>query len=497
MNSVEPMKQTGVKNQSSPGSFPFGRKEGVDLEFKEATHTLPKNLFETICAFLNMDGGLVVLGVADDGTVTGVAPEVVEGLTAEVASLSNNPSKLDPPNLLFPQAEAIDGRWVIRIQVPTSSQVHQTGGHVFLRSNDGDYRFSGLNRIAGLVNRKSGIFSEQRVMPYLSMSDLRPDLFKRARVLMKGNNPKHPWLKLPPEKMLMLAGFTRKDRATGRIGYTLAAALMFGKDETIQQVAPGFKFDAILRRHDIDRYDDRLVVSTNLIDSYDLLMGFVEKHLNDPFYLEGTQNISLRSRIFRELVANLIAHREYTSPAPASMTIYRDRVEFKNPNIPHYWGQIDPEHFTPFAKNPTICKFLSQIGLYEELGSGVRNVTKYHPFYAPGAEAPTFTDEHMFTVVVPLGTATLPESRQESRQESGQESDVAGRILRILSGGVKSRSELAASLGHRSISGAAIRSIASLLQRGMVEYTIPERPQSRLQRYRLTDKGRAVLSGAK
>ena len=147
MNSVEPMKTPGSKNQPSSGSFPFRRKEGVDLEFKEATHALPKNLFETICAFLNMDGGLVVLGVADDGTVTGVAPEVVERLTAEVASMSNNPSKLDPPNLLSPQAEEINGKWVIKIQVLPSSQVHQTGGHVYLRSRDGDYRISGLNRI--------------------------------------------------------------------------------------------------------------------------------------------------------------------------------------------------------------------------------------------------------------------------------------------------------------------------------------------------------------
>ena len=62
-----------------------------------------------------MDGGLVVLGVADDGTVTGVVSEAVDRLTAEVANLSNNPSKLDPPSLLFPQAEAIDGKTVVHV----------------------------------------------------------------------------------------------------------------------------------------------------------------------------------------------------------------------------------------------------------------------------------------------------------------------------------------------------------------------------------------------
>ena len=477
--------------QPDPAEYPFGRKEGVDLEFKEAANALPKNLFETICAFLNMDGGLVVLGVADDGTVTGVAPEAVERLTAEIASLSNNPTKLDPPNLLSPQAEEINGKMVIKIQVPTSSQVHQTGGHVYLRSLDGDYRLSGLNRITGLVNRKLGIFSEQRVFPYLSISDFRADLFKKAYFLMRGHNDQHPWLDLPAEELLMLAGFVRKDHVTGKSSYTLAAALMFGTDETIQNVAPGYKFDAILRRRDLDRYDDRLQIYTNLIDAFDQLMGFVGKHLNDPFYLDGTQNISLRSRIFRELVSNIICHREYTSPAPATMTIYTDRVEFKNPNVPHCRGRIDPLHFTPFPKNPTICRFMSQMGRYEELGSGVRNVTKYHPFYAPGAPEPTFSDDDMFTTIIPLASSQ-PESQPESRPES---LDI--RILKLLNAGEQSKVGISAALGQKEISGQLNHVIRNLIDDELIDRTIPDKPQSRLQKYRLTDKGRAVLAGTK
>lgn len=151
-----------------------------------------------------------------------------------------------------------------------------------------------------------------------------------------------------------------------------------------------------------------LTLRTNLIEAFDLLMGFIDKHLDDPFYLEGTMSISLRSRIFRELVANIIAHREYTSVAPATIIIYNDRVEFKNPNIPHGCGPIDPKHFTPHPKNPTICKFMIQLGRYEELGSGVNNVTKYLPFYAPKAGVPSFIEADMFTTIVPLEPLQKP-----------------------------------------------------------------------------------------
>ena len=100
------MRKSVDKKPVAINSFPFGKHEGLALEFKEAANALPKNFFETVCAFLNMDGGLILLGVADDGTVTGVSADVVSRITAEIASLSNNPAKLDPPNLLFPHAES-------------------------------------------------------------------------------------------------------------------------------------------------------------------------------------------------------------------------------------------------------------------------------------------------------------------------------------------------------------------------------------------------------
>ena len=52
-------------------------------------------------------------------------------------------------------------------------------------------------------------------------------------------------------------------------------------------------------------------------------------------------------------------------------------------------------------------------------------------------------------------------------------------------------------LGHKGISGAAKRTMKTLLGKGLAEHTIPDKPQSRLQKYRLTDKGRAALNEGK
>lgn len=75
-------------------------------------------------------------------------------------------------------------------------------------------------------------------------------------------------------------------------GLTLAAILLFGSDSLIGSVLPYHKTDAIYRVHSMDRYDDRDVVITNLLDSYDRLIRFGQKHLNDTFVLDGLQNVS-------------------------------------------------------------------------------------------------------------------------------------------------------------------------------------------------------------
>ena len=54
--------------------------EGLKTEFKLAENDLPNNLFESICAFLNTQGGEIVLGISDDGIVTGVNLDRIETL---------------------------------------------------------------------------------------------------------------------------------------------------------------------------------------------------------------------------------------------------------------------------------------------------------------------------------------------------------------------------------------------------------------------------------
>jgi ATP-dependent DNA helicase RecG len=132
----------------------------------------------------------------------------------------------------------------------------------------------------------------------------------------------------------------------------------------------------------VDRYDDRLIVETNLIDSYDLLMGFAAKHMLDKFYLEGDARVSLSGAIAREMLVNCLIHREFTSSFIAQFVIEKDRMYTANANRAETGDMITPDNFRPNPKNPIISSFFRNIRLADELGSGVRNLYRYGKLYS-------------------------------------------------------------------------------------------------------------------
>ena len=165
-------------------------------------------------------------------------------------------------------------------------------------------------------------------------------------------------------------------------------------------VLPQYKTDAIYRVKNLDRYDDREVIITNLIDSYRRLMDFGKKHLNDTFVLDGDQSVSARDKILREIISNILAHRDYSNAYTAQFVIESNRIYTKNSNLPHGHGELKLNQFEPFPKNPPISKVFREIGYADELGSGMRNTNKYTKLYSGGT--PIFLEDNIFQIVIPM-----------------------------------------------------------------------------------------------
>ena len=213
------------------------------------------------------------------------------------------------------------------------------------------------------------------------------------------------------------AGLYRTDRVTGEQGYNLAAVMLLGRDDVIQDVVPAYLTDALLRKVNVDRYDDREIIRTNLIESYERLMEFGRKHLLDKFFLEKDQRKSLRNIIVREMIANILIHREYTSSYQAKFVIENNRMYVENANRSVQKGTITPENMEPNPKNPMIASFFRNIGYADQLGSGVRNLFKYSKHYS--GQEPEFIEDDIFRIIVPLNDS-YSDAAVENATQSGE-----------------------------------------------------------------------------
>ena len=281
-------------------------------------------------------------------------------------------------------------------------------------------------QLQNMYNRKSNTYAEHKIFPYVTTDDLCMNLMHKVRNLAKSKNPDHPWLEMSDNELLKSAGLWEKDFSSGIQGYNLAGVLLFGKDEVIRSCCPGYITDAIYRVENVDRYDDRLQVTTNLIEAYDLLMEFVAKHTSDKFCLIDNVNTSIRGIISREVIGNILGHRDYSSAFPAKVIIEKSWLKTENWCIPRRHGNIMSDEFTPYPKNPLIQQFFANIGRTDTIGSGVRNLYKYTPIYSDGGK-PELIEDDVFRITIPLDKMAA-EAAKEKKVLSEREQKIYNMI---------------------------------------------------------------------
>jgi ATP-dependent DNA helicase RecG len=258
------------------------------------------------------------------------------------------------------------------------------------------------------------------------LDDLRPDLIDKCRRLAGVWLDGHPWLDMDNMELIKSAQLYQTDPETGKSGLNLAGILLLGNNQVILSAVPHHRTDLILRKVNLDRYDDRDLVRTNLIESCERIMDFVQKHLPDPFYLEGDQRISIRDGILREVASNILIHREYRNAFPAKLLIERGQVRTENSNKPHGFGVLDPSTFTPFPKNPVIGAFFREIHRADELGSGMRNMMRYGKAY--GGEDPQMIEGDVFRIIVKVPEFGSFEEQDKKKGSGKITGEVTGEV---------------------------------------------------------------------
>ncbi len=193
--------------------------------------------------------------------------------------------------------------------------------------------------------------------------------------------------------------FYKKDIETGEYGFNLASILLFGKKETIASIMSWYKVDVLKRVKDIERYDDRFICEENLINSFDEIQKYINANIESPFFLdENGVTYNATGVVVREIVGNILIHRDFMDATSPKITLYKDRLVATNPNMSRNYQVLDVDNFEPFSKNAIIAKVFRKIGYADELGSGVRKINDSCVKYFKSK--PIFEDKDIFKVEI-------------------------------------------------------------------------------------------------
>lgn len=91
----------------------IGKGECHITEFKKSTTDITKDVYESICAFSNRDGGHVFLGIKDNGEILGIDPNCIEKMKKNFITAINNANKMYPPLFLTPTEYELQGKRIL------------------------------------------------------------------------------------------------------------------------------------------------------------------------------------------------------------------------------------------------------------------------------------------------------------------------------------------------------------------------------------------------
>ncbi len=368
--------------------------EDQDIEFKSAEGGLPKSLWETVSAFANTEGGIVVLGVSEqDGRfeITGVRK--VESLIKTFWDTHNNTQKLSWPVCAEADVSVhvINHHKLVSIHVPRvvrqQRPIYINGNPIsgtYKRNFEGDYRCSEIE-VRQMLRDASDEPLDGLILDGFDLDDLDNETLTAYRNRFASRDPDHPFLALNEADFLERLGGLRRDRRSGAEGITLAGLLMFGQERSLLDALPHYHLDYQEQLSDDPetRWTYRLTLDgkwvPNLFNFYYRVYPRLVEGIQAPFKLDRSANRLEETHVheaLREALVNTLIHADHQSSRPISVIKRRDAFIFLNPGrlrIPReqlYQGGIsDP-------RNPNLQKMFQFLGLGEKAGSGFQKILR-------------------------------------------------------------------------------------------------------------------------
>ena len=477
---------------------------------------------DEIAAAANASGALFLFGI-DDKTrlIDGIPADKAEIAERWIRDICNDSVK--PPVVATIRKVAIDatageGKCVIRLDVPKSLFVHE-GPHGYFYRIGSSKRKMPPEMLARLFQQRSQTrlicFDEQVVSSADARELLRP-LYSRFRTRLSPSNDTEFLRKLH----LLAPDMDGTMRPT-------VAGILFATEHPEEHL-PSAYIQAVCYKgteRNADYQLDARDITGPLDVQIDEACRFVERNMRIgavkmPARIDIPQYAM--NAIF-EAVVNAVAHRDYSiSGSKIRLHMFSDRLELFSPGGLPNSMTLDEIGERQFARNELICTCFSRCRIPRK----IENIRRSHIMDRRGEGVPVMLESSLkhsgskpefrllddSELLVTFHSAPIDDrekmrelvrtgaqsgrSQDPARAQSGRSRGAVGaqsareRCLALLNNSEMGKNEIAKKLGTSLRSGSLSRMLAELVKEGLIELTLPDKPNSRLQKYRLTEKGK-------
>jgi ATP-dependent DNA helicase RecG len=472
----------------------WGGRESSKIEYKLCKSSLSKDLWETVSAFSNEGGGLILLGyerVSDEHVPVGVEnpSKMLDDFTSSVGE------KFNFCPMVKADVTTDKGKRVIVIEVKEAPKFQKP---IYLK--DAGPIKGGFKRLGATDVRLTDSDIQRYYQERMGSPDAQPlsgatiieidprtvSAFRNLRKLMK---PEAPELALDNTGLLKAYDLVAPDGKT----LTAAGMLLFGRKEVVKRYFPAMRLDVIrIKGTEWGKERDTFLsrdLTGNLLDLWSSALDLLDRFFLVPFKLgEGlarTEEHAQRKAV-REALTNLLMHQNYFHRSPAQVRVYNDRVEFYNPGH----SLKDPALFdSPGSqlRNPCIAAVFYDVGWAETKGTGIKNTVEL--LEKEGYPLPEYSNDvksDAFTMILryPSEQVGVQVTEQVGVQVTEQVELMDRRAKTIdFCRQPRSLKEIMKFLGLKHRPTFIGRVLNPLLEAGLLKRTIPEKPRSRFQKY--------------
>jgi len=338
-----------------------GENQAIEFKSKDVR---AESLAKELVAFANTQGGTILVGVEDDGTLSGI--NNADTFSDWVSNIIRN--NVLPPLDCKISLPSVDGKVIGCIDVPKGAdKPYQTNKSQFLVRIGSTNRTASVNELMRLFQQAGAFHFDATAVNNTSLSNLN------FSSLDKYLEPYSIEFSTEDNKETLLTNMDiMKDREL-----TVAGLLMFGINP--QKFMPNACISyAHYKGSEIgDELIDKQVIEGTLPEQIDKVLAVLKHNFKQPSKIDGAKRTddsdNYSDRVLRELIVNAVTHRNY-SIAGSQIRIfqYDDRLEFISPGrLPNTISVEKLKYGVSYASNPVILKFLENMRYADKLGRGL------------------------------------------------------------------------------------------------------------------------------